>query len=165
MATPPVKQLTTTVQNAATEQPLHGVKMPEVDAIPSLLRVSPLTSGLVVQLTRTRANVVAGPVTVQRNRLLLEPAWGTTAASVLHVIPLSRLSSIRAVADVPRLCVHAIVCPEPTAHVTGAIGELMVMNGAATVKLTLLASRSAESRTDTTRMRAANVAAPSTVHQ
>jgi hypothetical protein len=52
-----------------------------------------------------------------------------------HVVPPSRLTSRRTVAELPRLFVHVMAWTDPTVHVTLVFGEVTCMVGVASVKL------------------------------
>src|SRR5262249_4670180 len=73
-------------------------------------------------------------------RSVAAPLFGTAAASVSHVAPASRVSSILTLSDVPRLCVQAIACGEPTAQATLVFGAVTVTAAGASVKRALLTS-------------------------
>src|SRR5437899_3207456 len=117
--------------------PLFGdVTVTNGAAIVKLALLVPLTAPLAVR-TRIRADVVAGLVTTQ----LYEPAvaaFAIDAAIGLHVAPPSRLTSMSTVLPAPRLCVHAIVCVEPTPQLTFVFGVVTVMTGLTIVTVVAL---------------------------
>ena len=95
---------------------------------------------LAFQLTRTRAWLVAGPVTVQLNVPVVAPPFGTEAATTVQVLPPFRLTSTRIESLAPRLWLHVIARTLPIVQVTLVLGTVTVTLGAAMVKLTLLVS-------------------------
>ena len=96
-----------------------------------------LTAPLAVR-TRTRADVVAGLVTTQLYEPAVALAFAIDAATRLHVAPPSRLTSRSTVLPAPRLCVHAIVCVEPTPQLTFVFGVVTVMTGLTIVTVVAL---------------------------
>src|SRR5215472_8294613 len=84
-------------------------------------------TGPLSQVTRTSAVVVAGPVTVHDCTPVVAVTVPTGGAIVVHVPPLSRLTSTLNCAVIPRLCVHLMVCVLPTGHDTAVFGALTVI--------------------------------------
>src|SRR5438128_1052350 len=76
-----------------------------------------LTAPLAVR-TRMRADVVVGFVTTQTYEPAVPLAFAIDAAITVQVAPPSRLTSRSTVLPTPRLCVHVIVCVEPTPQLT-----------------------------------------------
>jgi hypothetical protein len=82
-----------------------------------------LTDGWAVQVTRTRALLVGGPVRPRKDPSTTRCS-APRAAITLHVLPLSRLSSSFTDARVPRLCLQSIVWTVPIdqrTHVFGVV--------------------------------------------
>src|SRR5262245_56101696 len=77
-----------------------------------------LTPSPDAHVTRTRAEAVAGPVTTQLNVPAASPVFNTFGASVSHVAPPLRVSSIRTDSNAPRLCDHLMVFDCPIVHLT-----------------------------------------------
>src|SRR5262249_12668655 len=99
-----------------------------------------LIAVFVVQLTRTRAWLVAGPVTVQLKVPVLAPVFGTDEATTVQVLPPLRLTSRRMDALVPRLWLPVIPRTLPTGHVPRVWGGAPVTAGAAPVTFASLVS-------------------------
>ena len=89
-------------------------------------------------LTRKRADVVFGLVTTQAYEPAVPLAFAIEAAIGLQVAPPSRLTSMSTVLPAPRLCVHAIVCVEPTPQLTFVFGVVTVMTGLTIVTVVAL---------------------------
>jgi hypothetical protein len=89
-------------------------------------------------LTRMRADVVVGLVTAQVYEPDVALAFAIDVAIGLHVAPPSRLTSRSTALFAPRLCVHAIVCVEPTPQLTFVFGVVTVMTGLAIVTVVVL---------------------------
>src|SRR5437667_144184 len=101
-----------TVMNAAAI-----VKFASLTALPPPL----------VALTRSRADVVAGPFTTHAYEPDVAVVLATDAAITDQLAPPSRLTSSATVLPAPRLCVHAIVCVEFTPQFGAAAGAVTAM--------------------------------------
>src|SRR5438046_7431481 len=101
-----------TVMNAAAI-----VKFASLTALPAPL----------VDLTRIRADAVAGPFTTHAYQPDVAPVLATDAAITDQLAPPSRLTSSATLLPAPRLCVHAIVCVEFTPQFGAAAGAVTVM--------------------------------------
>src|SRR5579862_4646224 len=128
-----------------------------------LTSLTSLTDTSAARLTRMRAVVVAGPVTVQAKLPMAAPA-GTAAAIALHVIPPSRLTSMFTVSPLFRLCAQVIGCTLPTGQPTFVLGDVTV-TGSTIVKLTSLTSKTDGSSALLARTRPCVVVGPVTVHR
>src|SRR5207245_8138136 len=89
-------------------------------------------------LTRKRADVVVGLVPTHAYEPAVALAFAIEAAIGLHVAPPSRLTSMSTVLPAPRLCVHAIVCVEPTPQLRFVFGVVTVMTGLTIVTVVVL---------------------------
>src|SRR3954447_23525318 len=87
----------------------------------------------VVHVTRTKADAVAGPVTVHVNVPTPSPVFNTFGASTSPVPPPLRVSSTRTDSSVPRLCDHLIVFDWPMLHFTLVTGAVTAIAGSAMV--------------------------------
>ncbi len=89
----------------------------------------PLVGNGSFPVTRTTAEVVAAPATVQAKL----PVLGAAAASVSKVSPPSRLNSMSIVASAGRLSVQVIVWADPTKATEPAPGPVTVTAGVMTL--------------------------------
>jgi hypothetical protein len=86
-----------------------------------------------------RAFLDAGPVTVHENVPEVAVEFGTAAAMTAHVVPLSRLTSMRTDWVAPRLCVQLMLWTDPIDQLTFVFGAVTAMVNA-TLKSTSLIS-------------------------
>src|SRR5262249_43827451 len=94
-----------------------------------------VTVSSAVQVTRTRARLVRGWVTIQLNAPVVGPVLAAADAITLHVDPPSRVISMRTVVRAPRLWAHVIVRVVPTNHEFAPFGDVTTTAGGPTLKL------------------------------